>query len=78
MGSNDIRISRNGVHDHSRNRLYTRHGNNEEMVLATWSQRICQRCNRFLAKRELKWCDKCRPIVLNEQRRVYKLNHLHR
>ena len=34
--------------------------------LVTWSQRRCLRCKRFLNKRQIKYCSKCKPIIRKE------------
>ena len=50
---------------------------NHKLVQApelAWSQRLCQRCKRFLSKRQFKYCKRCASIVLNEQRKAWKGN----
>ena len=34
--------------------------------LVTWSQRRCERCKKFLSKRQKKYCKKCSYIVYRE------------
>ena len=31
-------------------------------TLVSWSQRRCQRCHRFLSKKQFKFCAKCKPL----------------
>lgn len=44
------------------------------LFLCTWVQRRCVVCQRFLGKRQMKYCSRCKPIedrkVNNEIRRV--------
>jgi hypothetical protein len=33
-----------------------------EAVLLTWRQPVCQKCKRFLSKKQIKFCAKCKPL----------------
>jgi hypothetical protein len=53
-------------------RTYTQHSMRGPKSVVTWSQRNCQRCKRFLGRRELKYCDRCRLIIQKEQHKDYR------
>jgi cytochrome c len=38
--------------------------------LSVWSQRFCEKCHKFLSKRQLKYCSECAKIVYKEQCKV--------
>jgi ribosomal protein S27AE len=40
--------------------------------LVSWRQRRCLRCQKFLAKRELRYCGKCRILIRYENRRRWQ------
>lgn len=35
--------------------------------LVAWSQRCCEKCHKFLSKRQLKYCSECAKDVYKEQ-----------
>lgn len=41
--------------------------------LVSWRQRRCIRCQKFLAKREFKYCDKCRILVRHKSSKRYRI-----
>lgn len=61
-------------------RNYTLNGKPVHQLIC-WSQRKCQRCQRFLSKEQIKHCVKCAKLYSDEQTRVsiqrpeYKLKH---
>jgi hypothetical protein len=42
--------------------------------LASWSDRHCERCQRFLSKKQLKYCSRCAPIIHNQQVKKNRVN----
>ena len=45
-------------------------------VLVTWCQRRCVRCQRYLGKREMKYCDRCRSEVNYPYKKYWEHRYL--
>lgn len=49
--------------------------NHNKRVLVSWIQLRCQRCQRFLTKKQIKWCGKCRSKLSIERTAIWNKNH---
>ena len=61
-------------------RTYTTHSENGKVFhpLVTWSQRQCEKCHRFIAKHQQKYCTKCAPAIEKEQSLTLDRKESHR
>jgi hypothetical protein len=51
-------------------RLYSYKIYNGYRILISWGQRRCIKCQRFLSKRELKYCKDCAKTANREQKKL--------
>lgn len=56
-------------------RTYTCHKWKGKIEVLTWTQGRCLKCKRFLAKREIKFCGRCRPLMNKLQNKLSTKNY---
>jgi hypothetical protein len=57
--------------DHNRTWKHGEGKDHNKHVLVSWIQLRCQRCKRFLSKRQLKYCDRCEKLGYLERNNAF-------